>query len=225
MRRERFVLTFSEKKHYFLIFGVAVIFCCCQMIAAQSGRRSTNKSTVPARPPAASEPAADSPADVNANDKISSVVVLGQSSDEGYLFSRSNYLNIALKECVNSLKDYARQSGASLIVTKGDKMDFVQALERAKKETNTHLLWIDLALKDDAYGNTIIDYLDYALLAPQTAKRLASGRVQTGQTVIVPEGGILRLPQPPVARRSSPTLQIKSSAREIVNRLILRNWL
>jgi hypothetical protein len=121
-----------------------------------------------------------------------------------------------------------RYSGSGFNVTKGGKAKLEQAVERAKNETDTHLLWLDLIMKDDGYGNTIIDHIGYAILEPKTARRMTFGEVNPSKiTVIGQGGGVLRIPTVPT-QRTSPVAyksQIRTGVREIVNRLIRWDWL
>jgi hypothetical protein len=222
MQHEKFVLKFSKKRRgFFLILYFGAVLCFCQTSAAQSGRR-VNKGETDSKPSAATSAARSDSVNVKADDKVSSLVVVGHTLEQGALFANSNYIDIAIKECANDLKDYAAQSKSGLTIAKGGKAKFEEAVERAKKETDTHILWLELNVKTDDYGNSYIDYIDYAVLKPRTAKRLTSGRVTPGEPNVAVTGGILRVPRP---RRPSPVSQIRSGAREIVNRLVHWDWL
>jgi hypothetical protein len=92
---------------------------------------------------------------------------VGDSKDISYLYSSSNYLDLALKECVTSFKDSMRYSGSGFNVAKGGKTKYEEAVERAKNETDTHLLWLELVMKDDGYGNALIDHIAYVVIEPK----------------------------------------------------------
>lgn len=226
---QRLIIEFSEKKRqYFLLLCIVAALCFCQSIAAQSGRRP-KKDVTPRKPPAInlpvkSEPKTDS-SENNPDAKISSLLIVGESRDKGSVYSRSNYLSVVIKECVRTLNDHVKQKKSGLKVAKGEKMSFNEAIEQAKQETDTHILWIELVTKSNAYGDSMIDYIDYALLSPQTAKRLARGRIDPENKIITgQEGGVLRLPDTS-RRRVLTSSQIRAGAREVINRLIRWEWL
>lgn len=213
-----FVLKFSEGKRGRFLFACAVVaFCFAQTIAAQSGRRSGKSVELP-KPPAAVEPATGAQT-IKSSVVVSSIVVVGEEQHD-YAYYRSSYLDSALKECVNSLK--ARPQ-AALDVAKGGKMSLKEATERAKKETNTFVLWMGFVSVDNGYGDMTIDYIEYALLTPQTAKALTSGRVSPADSVIIGQGGVMRLPSRP--KRPSALSQMKAGVREIAGNLIHGGWL
>src|SRR5690349_22342750 len=140
-------------RHYLLILCVAAALCFAQFASAQSGRR-TNKGGVPPlpQPTVASTPGANLPI-ARTTSGITSIEVVGDSKDISYLYSSSNYLDLALKDCVTGFKDSMQYSRAGFNVAKGGKAKYEQAIERAKNLTDTHLLWLDLVMKDDGYGN------------------------------------------------------------------------
>ena len=225
MPREKFILKLLKKEcQFLLIICIAVAAYFCQSVAAQSGRRP-NRGVVVApspTPTVASEPATDSQPE-KPDAKITSIMVLGADYDKYGILYYSTYLDTALKELVRNLKDHAKQS--NLNVARGEKMNFEDAVKRAKKETDTYILWIGLKTASDAYGYSWVDYIDYVVLAPQTAKRLTLGRVQPGDNTVVGRGGgVLRLPTTRTRQRSA-TPQIISGTREIAERLIRWGWL
>lgn len=218
MKHKRFVFKFSEKKReYLLIFCAVAALCFSQTAAAQSGRRSSKILAVP-KPPVAAAPAADAQT-AEPSVSVSSIIVAGEIQHD-YAFFRSTYLDSTLKECIDSLK---ARPPASLELSKGGSMTFNEAKERAKKETTAFVLWMGFVAKDDGIGNMSIDYIEYALLKPQTAKPLTSGRVDPGQSFVVGQGGVLRLPSRP--KRPSALSQMKAGAREIAGNLLHGGWL
>ena len=216
VRCQRSSLRFASNKiKYLFLICAVVLFCLNQSIAAQSGRRPS-KGAKPAPPPTVSVETVNAPS-IPPPLRISSIVVTGKIIyKSGY--SSSNYLDIALKECVRELK-----MKPGLEVIKGTSIAFDEAKDRAKKEINTFVLWIEYVTKDDSYGNTLVDYMDYAVLLPQTAKTLTNGRVLPGQmNVAITSGGVLTLPR---KNRTSEISQMKEGAREIVGRLVTGGWL
>lgn len=221
MQRERFMLKFPEKKHwYFLIICAAAVFCSYRSAEAQSGRRPNKDAASTVQPPAAIEPATNRQT-TGQTDRISSIAIVGEVQHDFAVF-RSTYLGSALAECVDELK--ARpQKQPVLNVVKGGKLNFTEAQERAKKETDTYVLWIGFVIRDGGLGNELVDYIDYAVLTPQTGKRLTYGRISPGQAGVVAQGGVLSLP--PRSRRSSAITVLRAGAREIADTLMRGGWL
>lgn len=152
---------------------------------------------------------------------ISTLLVAGEVvQDFGYF--KSNDLDIALKDCVRYLRNGQKPLNASKI----GKLNYNDAKERAKKETDSHLLWISFVLKADSYGNIHVDYADYGVLMPKTGKRVTNGRIKPGQRSIVATGGILGLPD---SRPRSSVAALRLEMREIVQQvpeiLIHGGWL
>lgn len=209
-------------RYFLIVFAVAVLGLI-QSVEAQSGRHrpSTTASTTATETtePAKAPTVRDEPA-VDPNVKLTSILVAGQIFHP-YAYYNSSFLDSAMKECVNALK--AHPVG----VAKAGKMDFLKAKELAKKESEVVVLWLGFETKDDGYGNQYLDYVDYAVLLPQTAKLLTQGRIKPGEaSPAITNGGVISLPRR--TTRSSPgqaNLQMRFIADEVVNRLTLGGWI
>lgn len=198
-----------------------------QSVDAQSGRRKplTGAGTVSA-PTVASEPAKSPEVVEERSDgrsvKVTSMLVTGEIFHP-YAYYNSSFLGSAIKECVKALK--AHPVGAA----KAGEMDFSKAKELAKKETEVYVLWLGFETKDDGAGNQVLDYVDYAVLLPQTAKILTSGRIEPGEaSPAITRGGVLSLPRTRTTTRSSPVQanrQMRLVADEVVRRLKLGGWI
>lgn len=117
-------------------------------------------------------------------------------------------------------KDLSRRYRfSSLEVTRGDKMDFEDAKEPAKKETDTFILWLGFITTNDSSAVMYLDYTQYAILTPQTAEFVTKGTIEPRLTEIGYPGGVLQLP----TTRRLPTLStgMKESVRQIS--VILKN--
>ena len=213
---------FSTKMcRIFWVFCVLTIFCFYQTTAAQSGRRPKKETTSTQQTvPVESKPAETE--DETQEDKIpvriSSLTVVGEVQ-HNFAYYKSNDLDIALKEFIRFLK-FSSKSVPELM--KDGKMNYAEAQERAKKETETFILWIGFAAKDDGSGNMYIDSIQYAVLKPKTAKVLTRGQFKPNQNQTLSTGGSQI---PTVRRRTSALLEMKSGVREIAAILLRGGWL
>ena len=198
--------------------AAVVMLCLVSLSAAQSGRKKT--AGIPASPPVVSPKDPDPQPVTDPDTRITSMVVTGKIFDP-YVYSKSSFLESALKECVNTLR--TRQVDAA----KANSMNLVEAKERAKKETQAFILWLGFTTRDDGYGNEILDYADYSVFIPQTGRILTNGRIESGQaSPAITNGGVLQLPR--TTTRPTPTIanrQMKQVAREVVDRLTHGGWL
>lgn len=227
MRLKRFVLKFSGKNYkVFWVLCLAAAFCFCQTVEAQSGRRANRGAASKPLPSDVSPPKIDSPVISKPDEKILSLIVLGRKNDNA-AFSSSSDLNTVLKECVKTLEEYALKSGSGLTVTKADKKwKLEEAIERAKKETTAHILWLEIGMSGDVLGNERLNYLDYAIIAPQTGTRVTSGRIQPGRLdPSIGQGGVLQLPTDNRRRGSVSPATLRDKAREVIHQLIRQEWL
>lgn len=218
MQSEKFILKFSKiNRRYFLIIFFAAIFSLHQTTAAQSGRKLT-AAVSPVEQSVEIKAEKDLPTDKKAA-LVSALKITGDIQyDSG--FNRSNYLGIALKECVNNLKG---RPSRPLEVVKEGGMRLNDAKELAKKETEAHVLWMGFFVKNNSYGGTFVEYVDYAVMMPQTAKILTYGRIELGQPNMGNTGTVLQIP---TSRTStSQLLQLKQGSREIANILKRGGWL
>jgi len=151
--------------------------------------------------------------------KITSLVVGAQIIDKSYLYSNSNDLDIVFKEFLRWMK-YDPQPFFN--VTKGGKMKQAQAIERAKKETVAHLLWLGIVMVDNGYGQMIVTRVDYTILVPGTAKVLTSGQVNPGKQQIVGQGGVMTIPT--IQKQSDELTQLKQAAMAVVSHLKSTAW-
>jgi hypothetical protein len=216
----------KDFRRCFTIVCAVAMMGLVHVAMAQSGRnkRKPTTGTAPPAATAAVEPSKSSsnnegPAD-DTKVKITSILVTGKVFHP-YAYYESSFLDTAVKECVSALK--ARR----VAVAKAEKTDFGSAKELAKKESDAVVLWLGFETKDDGAGNQYLDYVDYAVLLPHTAKILTQGRIQPGEaSAAITGGGVLSLPRR--TTRSSPIQadhQMRLVAVEVVNRLTLGGWL
>ena len=200
-------------RHTILFSCIACALLLSSSAFAQSGRQK-QRTSVPA-PTVAIQP----PVSVSKDpEKVTSLVVSGEIFHEGK-YGWSNYLDAVQKEFINWMKYEPRPFRN---VSKGGKMKFESAKERAKKETDVHVLWLGIVTVNDSWGRTSVDYIDYTVLIPGTARSLTSGRVYPGKQTVVAQGGVITIPS--IQKRSSEVLQMILGTREIVSRLKTSGW-
>jgi hypothetical protein len=203
--------------HFQLSVWLAFVLFASLTVPAQSGRRAERSPASTTHPTPVATATPPPPAERGEN---ASALTVGGELIHAATYYRSNDLDLALKECVFWLK----QSGVQR-AEKAGKMDFNEAKQRARAESDTHLLWISFVAKTDGLGRMYIDYADYAVLIPKTAVRLTYGRLQPGQANVVGTGGaVLTIPS---ARTSRATMlsSMKGIAREIAGTLAHGGWL
>lgn len=224
MFSEKFTLKLSEKRRRYLFpVCVLLVFCFCLSAAAQSGRRNKNAAPTPTPVPTAVAETKSDSQPVEPSARISSIVVFGELQQDNR-FYRSNELDRALKEFVRTFEERTLPPRLlSLEVAKGGKLNFTEAKERAKKETNTYVLWIGFVGETASCGDMVITRIDYALLTPQTGKALTQAQIVPGQSNPVLTGSVLRLPS--VHKHADSRQQMREGARAIAARLVTGGWL
>lgn len=169
-----------------LLIVCSAVLLCLTDVAAQSGRR-TKKTTV-------SVPTPVNPQEGETKEepkRITSIIIVGHDIDPDMKEVWSNETSTAAKACTERLKEQPR---FGLEIIYGGKLKKPEAFERAKKETTSYVLWFGYRSKLVGL-DYVIDYIDYIVLLPQTAKTLTEGRVYPNkQKTTVDPGGIMRLP-------------------------------
>lgn len=200
---------------------------------AQSGRKVTRPvavpaptatpepSTLPASNETAPDPDGDSPTRPQEAPPMRSLLVAGEVVHP-YAYYNSNEMDIALRECVRSLKAHR---GVTDAVRLG-KLKYEDAKKEAKLQTSAYVIWISFLAVDDGYGQMMIKYADYLVLEPKTGTRVTFGRIRPDVYSPVATGGVLGIPT--VRPQSSPVLarnQMKSIARQLPEILAHGGWL
>lgn len=220
MRTEKSTLSFAARNcRYFVFAFFAIILFLNQTATAQSGRKPAQ--TAPSEPTAA----AKSETDTQENKKTESISAIKVTGEIQYETGKhySNYLNRALNECVETLKG---RPVRPLEVTKAGKMKLNDAKEFAKKEPEAHVLWMGFFVKSYLAGLDVIqyvDYIDYAVMKPNTGKVLTYGRIELGKPNMGNAGTVLQIPS--TRRRSTELSQLRQGANEIATILKRGGWL
>ena len=101
-------------------------------------------------------------------------------------------------------------------------MKLNDAKELAKKETDTYVLWMGFFVRNTTFGGSYVDFIDYALLKPETGNILTKGRIQPGQTSMGNTGTVLQVPDN--NRPSTQLFQLKQGAHEVATLLKRGGW-
>jgi acyl-CoA reductase-like NAD-dependent aldehyde dehydrogenase len=172
-----------------LIVCAVATLCFSQAALAQSGRRQKSGVASTTAPPVTTEsaPAVD-PSTAKPLVPISSVIVVGDLTQSGY-GSYSNSVDQAVEACVKRLKEQPL-----IAATGSGSLKRAAAMERAKKETEAYVLWLEIKAQRNDLGEKTIYCINYYVFMPQTAKILTEGRVFPGQQNGRLGGSVLRLP-------------------------------
>lgn len=190
MRHGRFIPLLFRRTHLLLLIAAAFL-CPSQIAEAQSGRRPAKNEPQPVKSEAVTETQTANPSP--APSRGATIIITGNLvHDMDYL--RSSHVDDTIKSFMEKLKE---QPG--IVVTKGGRMDLTKAKERARKETESYVLWFEIGLKVNPLNDAeFICFMDYAVLMPQTAKFLTGGRVfPRGEDNTLITDTVLRLPKRP----------------------------
>jgi hypothetical protein len=203
------------KKRFLLIFCIAAVLCFYHLTEAQSGRRITQ--SVPTPIPKAETKMPNSSEENQPSEKIESLILTGETQDDS-AYSKSNYADSALKECLYYLEFFPK---LTVKASKGGQMSLKEAKERAEKETDAYVLWMGFVSKSDGYINQNVAYVEYIVLKPKTGKKLTSGRITPES--LARQRSMIGLPS--ASKRSSEIHQIDEFARAVMDVLIHGGWL
>ena len=127
------------------------------------------------------------------------------------------FYDSVLRACAERLDD-----APSVKVTVANReMNRGEAIKRAKAETESHIVWLQLRF-DGARGQSDDDlrevYIDYWVFAPTTAKVVTNGR---SYQQIARAGGVIMMPRPG-GRASLPYTEqlLKQAARDAAERIL-----
>lgn len=216
------MLRVSKKARRRLLFFCVLALCFHQTINAQSGRRRDKNKVSAEQSETVQSKTAETKKETpeeKPSEKIASLTVVGEVQYKA-LFYKSNELENSLKEFISFTNLVSKNAPA---MTRGDKkMNYSEAKEQAKKETESFVLWIGFAAKDDAYGNMYIDLLQYAILKPNTGEVLTRGQFKPGETELGKTVTVAKIPT--VRRRTISFIEMKASVRELSAILLRGGW-
>ena len=199
-------------RHKFLIVCALSIICLSQSALAQSGRRQSKSTSPPPPPPAPTEtktepttiPTTGPP---TAKPAAVATVIVGGDRYSSSLYIPSGYVDEAVRACMDRLG-----TSQALEVIGGGHMSRKDAIDRAKKETVSYVLWIEITTENQ---NSNDISLAYYVFKPVTAKGLTSGRVYPGHRGA---GGVV-VGVPTVIRRMPLEYQLREGGQQIADRV------
>lgn len=200
------------KRACLLTLWAVSLLCLSQAALAQSGRRQNKPLSPPTpivtkdegEPRPEARPRPNSPAP-------SATIIVG-----GDRFGTSSsiipgYVDEAVESCVAELN-----KSHGLEARGGGGMTRKEAIDRAKKETETHVLWLDVRMDGNRQEDIAVSY---TLFMPQTAKVLTFGNIyllgrRSGN-------GRVGVGLPPIGGRNMPLqYQMREAGRGVAERVI-----
>src|SRR5947209_7105314 len=212
MRLERLAQSISEKRcKALLIVCVSMILSFSQGASAQSGRRNKNAST-PTAPTVAAEPKTDAPTPTppKKSAPLATIIVSGNKFGSS-MYILSSYVDDALTACIDRIKE-----SSALEAIGGGGLTRKEAVDRAKKETTSYVLWLELKMEEETAESSML--ISYYIFAPQTAKILTSGNVYLGNQST--RTGRVGVGIPSGTKRMPIQYQIKEAGREVADRVV-----
>jgi hypothetical protein len=170
MRRKKTEFSLGRRVCLLTLCAVSLLACLSQAALAQSGRRQ-NKPLSPPTPVATggegeakpeTKPSAEKPGP-------SATVIVGGDRFGSSASMISGYIDEAMEACVIELN-----KSRGLEARGGGGMSRKEAIDRAKKETEAYVLWLDLRVEGSREDDISVSY---TLFMPQTAKVQAFGNV------------------------------------------------
>ncbi|HYP28209.1 MAG TPA: hypothetical protein VE262_15950 [Blastocatellia bacterium] len=154
-----------------LIVCAVSILCLSQAILAQSGRRPPKREPPP--PSAPSEPVGPpehkTPAE---KPPPAAYLIVGGDRYSASINILPSYVDEAVDSCVKHLR-----KSPSLDVKAGGTMTRMDAIERAKREKEAHVVWLEVRVEGDRTDGVSVGY---TVFEPQTARVKNFGRVYLG---------------------------------------------
>jgi hypothetical protein len=191
--------------------AVSLLACLSQAALAQSGRRQ-NKPLSPPTPVAGEGEAEAKPEAKPSAAKpgpVASVIVGGDRFGTSTSMI-SGYIDEAMEACVIDL-DKSR----GLEARGGGGMSRKEAIDRAKKETEAYVLWLELRAEGSREDDISVSY---TLFMPQTAKVMAFGNVYLSTRRA--GRGPVSVGVPSVGNRMPLQYLMREAGREVAQRVI-----
>jgi hypothetical protein len=197
-----------------LVAAFTLVAVSVGTVVGQSGRRAPRSSSPAPVPTPEAEPVEKKPA-AETRDALSLVVGIDRGSS--FATIPMYFHDTVLRACAERLDD-----APSVKVTVANReMNRSEAIKRAKAETESHIVWMQLRF-DGARSQSDEDlrevYIDYWVFAPTTAKVVTNGRSyqQIGRA-----GGVIMMPRPG-GRASLPYTEqlLKQAARDAAERIL-----
>lgn len=199
----------QKRRAIFLILCGALLLCLSQATAAQSGRRPPKKESPP--PPAPAEP--NDELEPNAPEEKpgpAAYLIVGGDRIGASMEILPGYVDEAVDSCIRRLR-----RSPSLDVKAGGSMTRKGAIDRAKKEKEAHVVWLEVKAEDYDSGRLSIGY---TIFTPQTAKIKTSGVVFLGSARV--GNGRVGVGLPPVGGRMPRDYQVREGGERVADRVM-----
>ncbi|HJU92834.1 MAG TPA: hypothetical protein VJ656_07875 [Pyrinomonadaceae bacterium] len=155
-------------KPYKTNLALLVFVLCALSVQAQSGRRKTTPPPVAPVPTPTPEP---TPTPKKEGEKPELVFLVGTDRNSSHTLLPLGFHTAAQRGCADRLR---ARSAADVDAPHGD-MGRGQAIEKAKKSTNTYVVLLTLQFDTMVSSSNDIQ-LDFTVFAPATAKVVLTGR-------------------------------------------------
>lgn len=192
----------------------ALVAVSAGTVAGQSGRRAPRSSAPAPAPTPQAEPVEKKAA---AETKADLWFVVGIDRVSIFADIPTYFYDSVLRACGERLDD----SPSVKADIANREMNRGEAIKRAKAETESHIVWLQLRL-DNARVQSSDDlrevYIEYLVLAPTTAKTVTSGRAYQQ---VARAGGVIVMPRPGGRASLTYTEQLlKQAARDAADRIL-----
>ena len=217
-----------------LSWVVIVAFAASTQITAQSGRIKKIEPTpspvtsVSSSTSTSSTSASSTSAPVDSGEKTvrpsfhpTAFIITGKTITKGY----KSYGSDDVRDVADEIKFMFDLQRMPARIVKGGKMTRVQAVARAKQETGSYVLWMEISERIDVVNLrvvTSVEHIDYLLLMPGTGEVVRQFTVDPSKIVQTNEHGT---PLPPRTQGNSQDadVQLRHCAWEMAR--ALQYWL
>ena len=198
----------TKRAALFIICAVSIL-CLSQALLAQSGRRPPKRESPP--PPAPAEPSVPleqkTPAE---KPPPAAYLIVGGDRLGSSINIMPSYVDEAVDSCVKRLR-----KSPSLDVKAGGSMTRRDAIERAKREKEAHVVWLEVRADDDRLDGISIGY---TVFSPQTAQVKNFGRVYLGNRRA--GNGRVGVGVPPVMKRYPLDYYMREGGEDVADRVM-----
>lgn len=216
-----------------LSWVVIVAFAVSMQINAQSGRikkiePTPSPATSVSSTPTSSTSASSTAAPVNSGEKPirttfhpAAFIITGKTITEGY----KSYGSDDVRDVADEIKFMFDLQRMPARIVKGGKMTREQAVARAKQQTDSYVLWMEIHEKIEVVNLRVItkvDHIDYLLLMPGTGEVVRQFSVDPRKIVQTNEHGT-PLPPRTQGRSQDSDVQLRHCAWEMARVLVY--WL
>lgn len=197
-----------------VIAVIAFVSICSGSALGQSGRRAP-RSSLPAPTPTPQPTPAEKKPVVDSEAALSFVVGIDRVAN--FASIPMYFYDSVLRACAERLEE----ASSVKVNVQNREMNRPEAVKRAKAETESHIVWLQLRYQTGS-GGSEEDlrevYIDYWVFAPTTAKMVTNGR---SYERVYRGGGVIMTPNPG-GRVSLPYIEqlLKQAARDAADKIL-----